>query len=64
MSNEIADKLARGSSIQKFVRPEPSLGVSRQNIKNKKKSWVDKPASGIVTRSLYSETDSGTDFGP
>jgi hypothetical protein len=41
--NEIADKLARGGSIQKFVRPEPSLGVSRQNIKNKIKSWVDNP---------------------
>jgi ribonuclease HI len=32
--NEIADQLARGSSIQKSNGPEPSLGVSRQNIKN------------------------------
>jgi hypothetical protein len=39
--NEISDKLARGGSIQKFIGPEPSLGVSRQNIKNKIKLWVD-----------------------
>jgi hypothetical protein len=38
--NEIADKLERGGSIQKFTGPEPSQGVSRQNIKNKIKSWV------------------------
>jgi len=25
--NEIADKLARGSSVQKFIGPELSLGV-------------------------------------
>jgi len=39
-SNEIADKLTRGSSIQKFIGPEPSQGVPRQNIKNKIKCWV------------------------
>ena len=39
--NEIADKLARGSSTQKFIGPEPFLGVSSQNIKNKIKRWVD-----------------------
>ena len=27
--NEIADKLARGGSIKKFIGPQPSLGVSR-----------------------------------
>ena len=26
-------------SVQKFVRPEPSLGVSRQNIRRKIKRW-------------------------
>jgi hypothetical protein len=26
--NKIANKLGRGSSLQKFVGPEPSLGVS------------------------------------
>ena len=39
--NEIAGKLATGGSVQKFVGPEPSLGVSGQSIKNKIKSCVD-----------------------
>jgi len=39
--NEIADKLTRDVSFQKFVAPDPSLGVSRQNIRRKIKSWVD-----------------------
>ena len=38
---KIAGKPATCGSIQKFVGPEPSLGVSRQNIKNKIKRWVD-----------------------
>jgi hypothetical protein len=36
--NDISDKLPRGGSIQKFIGPE---GVSRQNIKNQIKCWVD-----------------------
>jgi hypothetical protein len=39
--NEIADKFARDSSVQKFVGPEPSLGVSTQNIRRKIKFWVE-----------------------
>jgi len=39
--NEIADKLARDGSVQKFVGPEPLLGVSRQNIRRKIKRWKD-----------------------
>jgi hypothetical protein len=31
--NEIADKLARDGSVQKFVGPEPFLGVSRQSTR-------------------------------
>jgi hypothetical protein len=31
--NEIADELARGSSVVKFVGPELTLGVSRQDIR-------------------------------
>ena len=31
--NQITDKLARDGSVQTFVGPEPSLGVSRQNIR-------------------------------
>jgi len=38
---EIADKLARDDSVKKFVGPEPSLGVSRQNIRRKIKCWMD-----------------------
>ena len=30
--NEIADELARDSSVIKSVGPEPALGVSRQDI--------------------------------
>jgi len=39
--NEIADKLARGGSVQKCVGPEPSLGVSRQSIRRKIRHWLD-----------------------
>ena len=40
--NEIADRLARDGSAQWFVGPEPVLGVSRQNIRRKMKSWMEK----------------------
>jgi hypothetical protein len=40
--NEIADKLARGGSGQRFIGPEPFLGVSRKNIRRKMKSWMEK----------------------
>ena len=33
--NEIADKLARDGSVQRFVGPEPFSGDSRQNIRRK-----------------------------
>jgi len=38
--NEIAEKLTRDGSVQKFVGPQPSLGVSWQDIR-KKKRWMD-----------------------
>jgi len=38
--NEIADRLARSSSGQQFIGPEPYLGVSRQNIRKKMKRWM------------------------
>ena len=31
--NEIANEVARDGSVLKFVGPEPSLGVSRQDIR-------------------------------
>jgi len=39
--NKIADKLARDGSVPKFVGLDPSLGVSRQNIRIKIKRWMD-----------------------
>ena len=38
--HEITDKLARDGSVQKFVGPEPSMRVSKQNTKMKIKRWV------------------------
>jgi len=37
-NKRITNKLATDGSVQKFVGPEPSLGVSMQNIKRKIKS--------------------------
>ena len=37
---EIAGKLAWDGSVQKFVGPEPALGVSRQNIRRKDRCWL------------------------
>ena len=39
--NEIDDELARDGSAQRFVGPDPLLGVSRQNIRRKIKSWIE-----------------------
>jgi hypothetical protein len=39
--NEIADKLARDCSVQKFVGPELSLWASTQNMKRKIQRWLD-----------------------
>jgi hypothetical protein len=38
---EIADKLTRDGSVQRFVGPEPFLGVSGQNIRRKMKRWLE-----------------------
>jgi hypothetical protein len=38
----IADRLARSGSAQRFVGPEPFLGVSRQIIRRKMKRWMEK----------------------
>jgi hypothetical protein len=40
--NEIADELARDGSAQRFVGPEPVLGVSRQNNRRKMRRWIEK----------------------
>ena len=39
--SEIADTLSRDGSVQRFVGPEPSLGVSRQSIRRKIKCWME-----------------------
>jgi hypothetical protein len=47
--NEIADKLARDGSVQRFVGPEPFLGVSGQNIRRWKAGWKNNIwYSGVV----------------
>ena len=38
----VANKLARNGSAQRFVAPEPFLGVSRQNIRRKLIRWMVK----------------------
>jgi len=40
--NEIADQLTRDGSVQRFLGPDPFLGVSRQNIRRKIKCWMEK----------------------
>jgi hypothetical protein len=40
--NEIADRLARSGSVQRFVGPELFLEVSRQTIRRKMKRWMEK----------------------
>ena len=40
--NEIADRLARRGSGQRFIGSEPLWGVSRQNIRRKLKRWMKK----------------------
>jgi hypothetical protein len=37
---EITDKLARVGSVLEFVGPEPALGVSRQDIRRRIRSWL------------------------
>jgi hypothetical protein len=38
--NEIADELARDGSVLQFVRPEPALGVSMQDIWRRIRCWL------------------------
>jgi hypothetical protein len=40
--NEIADELGREGSAHRFVREEPALGVSRQNIRRRMQWWLDR----------------------
>ena len=38
--NEIADGLTRGGPAQRFLRPEPTLGVSRQDLQRRLNRWL------------------------
>jgi hypothetical protein len=38
--NEIADELAKGSSVLGFLGPEPALGVCRQDIRRRISHWL------------------------
>jgi hypothetical protein len=40
--NEIADGLARCGSALMFTGPEPALGVSRQDLRNRNSRWLGK----------------------
>ena len=40
--NEVTDDFARSGSVQRFVGPEPFLGVSGSNIRRKMKRWMEK----------------------
>jgi hypothetical protein len=58
--NEIAHKLTRDLTVH-FVGPEPTLGISMQNIRKKIK-WIDN--QHVEESYQYSETGSKDDFGP
>ena len=60
--NEIADKLARESTVHQFVGPEPALGVCRQDIRKKIKCWMDNQHMTVSYQ--HPETGSKTNFGP
>jgi ribonuclease HI len=38
--NETADELARCGSALGFIEPEPALGVSRQDLRNRNSRWM------------------------
>ena len=57
--NEIAGNLARDGSLQRFVGPEPSLGVCRQNIKINIKFWMDNQHLITWSGLSSSETETG-----
>ena len=38
--NEITNELARDGSVLQFVRPEPALGVCRQDIRRRFRCWL------------------------
>jgi len=61
--NEIAAKLARSGSAQRFVGPEPFLGVSRQNIRIKLNRWMGKQHLALWRGTCNTQTGSRIDLG-
>ena len=60
--NEIADRLARSGSGQRFIGPEPFLGAE---YKKEDERLDEEPASDIVARSLqYTEVGSIVNLWP
>jgi len=45
--NEITDGLAREGSVQQFVGPEPTVGVSVKNARRKRKGWIDNQHTAV-----------------
>jgi ribonuclease HI len=62
--NEIADRLARDGFFQRFVGPEPFLGVSRQYIRMKMKRWMVNQHLALWRGPCSTQTGSGINFGP
>jgi len=62
--NEITNELTMGGSNQKFIEPVPSLGVSRWNINNKIKCWMDNQHLAMWHGPCNTQTGSKIDFGP
>jgi hypothetical protein len=61
---EIADKLASDWSVQRFVGPEPFLGVSRQNIRRKMKCWMENQHLVLWRGPCSTQISSRIDFWP
>jgi hypothetical protein len=38
--NEVAVELARGGTVRGFLGPEPTLGVSRQEVQHRLNHWL------------------------
>jgi hypothetical protein len=57
--NEIAGRLARSGSVQRFVGPESFLGVSRQIIRRKMKRWMEKQHLALWGRPCSTQRQAG-----
>jgi len=47
--NEIADELARGGSVLRFLGPEPALGASRRDMQKRLSCWLVGQARELIS---------------